>query len=45
MNTYFIKNVKTSKRTVVFGLTFEDAMRRANLYILEWICYAEANED
>lgn len=45
MNTYFIKNLETFEYSMIFGLTFVDAMRRANLCFGEWICYAQDYED
>lgn len=31
MHTYFIQNLKTFECSMIFGLTFVDAMHRANL--------------
>lgn len=45
MNTYFIQNLETFECSMIFGLTFVDAMCRANLCIGEWICYAQVYED
>lgn len=45
MFTYFIQNLETFEYSMIFGLTFADAMRRANFCIGEWICYAQDYED
>lgn len=45
MYTYFIQNLETFEYSMIFGLTFVDAMHRANLCIEEWICYAQDYED